>query len=81
VKAYERFADEPGFARVATREQVRAKEGNLSIPLYVAARENLAREPGAEYRSEALPAVLEAWLESSARVRASLRALLNPRKG
>lgn len=38
VKAYERFADEPGFADVATREEVRASEGNLSIPLYVRRR-------------------------------------------
>ena len=56
VKAYERFADEPGFAHVATREEVRANEGNLSIPLYVSAKVSEAREKGAEYRVEALPA-------------------------
>jgi type I restriction enzyme M protein len=76
VKAYERFADEPGFARVATREEVRAKDGNLSIPLYVARRENVAREPGTEYRAEALPAALDAWLESSRQVREALSRLV-----
>jgi len=81
VKAYERFADEPGFARVATREEIRAKDGNLSIPLYVSAQGNVARESGAEYRADALPAALEAWLEATARVRASLRTLLDPKTG
>ena len=36
VNAYEHFRDEPGFARVAALEEIRAKDGNLSIPLYVA---------------------------------------------
>ena len=35
LKAYQAFADEPGFAKVATIEEVLAKEGNLSIPRYV----------------------------------------------
>jgi len=30
---YEKFKDEPGLARVATLEEIRAKDGNLSIPL------------------------------------------------
>jgi type I restriction enzyme M protein len=33
VNAYEKFKDEPGFTRVATLEEIRAKDGNLSIPL------------------------------------------------
>jgi len=37
AKTYDKFADEPGFARVVTREELRANEGNLSIPLYIAA--------------------------------------------
>ncbi len=37
VKAYERFKDEPGFTCVATLDEIRAKDGNLSIPQYVAA--------------------------------------------
>ena len=37
VAAYETFKDEPGFTRVATLEEIRHKDGNLSIPLYVGA--------------------------------------------
>ena len=35
LAAYKAFADEPGFAKVATLAEIAAKEGNLSIPLYV----------------------------------------------
>ena len=33
--AYQAFADEPGFAKVTTIEEVLEKDGNLSIPRYV----------------------------------------------
>lgn len=35
LKAYQGFADDPGFAKVATVEEVLAKEASLSIPRYV----------------------------------------------
>jgi len=35
LAAYHQFADQPGFAAVATTEEVLAKESNLSIPRYV----------------------------------------------
>jgi type I restriction enzyme M protein len=35
LAAYRAFADEPGFARVATIEEVLDRDGNLSIPRYV----------------------------------------------
>ena len=35
LAAYRVFADEPGFARVATTAEVLEKDGNLSIPRYV----------------------------------------------
>ena len=35
LKAYRAFADEPGFAAVATTADVLANDGNLSIPRYV----------------------------------------------
>ena len=35
LKAYRAFGDEPGFADVATDEQVLANDGNLSIRRYV----------------------------------------------
>ena len=75
VKAYARFKDETGFARVATLEEVRAKGANLSIPLHVA----LASEPGegqSTCNENSLPAALNAWLQSSEATRESLAALL-----
>lgn len=36
VKTYEKFKDEPGFTHFATLEEIRAKDGNLNIPLYLA---------------------------------------------
>ena len=35
LEAYKAFADKPGFAFVATTEEVLAKDGDLSIPKYV----------------------------------------------
>jgi len=35
LEAYEGFADEPGFAAVATIEEILKRQGNLSIPRYV----------------------------------------------
>lgn len=35
VKAYRDFRDIPGFAHVATFEEIRTRDANLSIPLYV----------------------------------------------
>ena len=35
LTAYQAFADDPGFAKVATAEKILQKNGNLSIPRYV----------------------------------------------
>ena len=35
LSAFNAFADEPGFAKVATLADIDAKAGNISIPLYV----------------------------------------------
>ncbi len=35
LEVYRQFSDQPGFAALATKEEVLAKEGNLSIPRYV----------------------------------------------
>ena len=35
LAAYQAFADDPGFATVATNVEVLEKDGNLSIPRYV----------------------------------------------
>ena len=77
VQAYEQFADIPGFARVVTLAEVRAKDGNLSIPLYVAPVANGGTDsnPTAGGQPD-LGIALNAWRASSQAVRASLCAIL-----
>lgn len=83
VKAYQAFKDEPGFTRVATLEDLRAKDGNLSIPLYVApATEARQDQPGyAAGNGDALPDAIRAWLDSSNQVRSALNDLLSSPPG
>ena len=78
VKAYERFKDEPGFTSVATLEEIRAKDVNLSVPLYVSPARaiGVVAEEGTLYGDPALPQALSAWLESSALAKQSLNTLL-----
>ena len=75
-QAYERFKDEPGLARVATLEEIRAKDGNLSIPLYVAPAANGGSDASAAADTASLPAALARWLESSVTVNQALAELL-----
>ena len=77
VRAYQKFKDEPGFTSVVPIETIRAKEGNLSIPLYVGSEATAVREGADEYRSDGLPESLSNWLESSRKLRDSLHNLLN----
>ena len=35
LTAYQAFTDDPGFAKVATAEEILQKDGNLAIPRYV----------------------------------------------
>jgi type I restriction enzyme M protein len=76
VKAYEQFKDEPGFTHVATLEEIRAKDGNLSIPLYVAPVGNSGSDAdSAQSTKTEIHASLIDWLKSSTAVRQSLEAL------
>lgn len=77
VRAYQEFKDEPGFTRVVPIEEIRAKEGNLSIPLYVGGETQAQTDAATESATMALPDSLQAWLESSAAVRQSLQSLLS----
>ena len=52
--SYQAFADEPGFAAVATLAEIAGRDHNLSIPLYV--RRATASDGAAETRS-----LREAW--------------------
>ncbi|MDP1536848.1 MAG: N-6 DNA methylase [Burkholderiales bacterium] len=83
VKAYQAFKDEPGFTSVATLEDIRAKDGNLSIPLYVAPA-NEARQDQTGYAAgngDTLPDAIRAWLDSSDQVRSALNDLLSSPPG
>jgi type I restriction enzyme M protein len=76
VRAYRDFKDEPGFTRVVAIEDIRAKEGNLSIPLYVGGETQEQTDAVTETPNSALPDALAAWLESASKVRIALGALL-----
>jgi type I restriction enzyme M protein len=77
VAAYRAFEDKPGFARVARLEEIRARDGNLSIPLYVGPNGRAGGEEGATAGTDNLTAALAAWLDSSARAREALNGLLS----
>ncbi|MGI6131381.1 MAG: N-6 DNA methylase [Bacillota bacterium] len=74
VEAYRGFTDEPGFTRVATLEEVRAKGGSLSIPLYVeSTTANGAEESASE---NTLVEALDAWATSRVEVASILPKVL-----
>jgi type I restriction enzyme M protein len=75
VRAYQDFKAEPGFTHVATLEEVRSKDGNLSIPLYVETATQAQREEAAGAATTALPEALAGWLHSALEVRSALSAL------
>ena len=78
VAAYRDFRDEPGFTRVTTLEEIRANDGNLSIPLYVSQLPTSVREESETYGTEdPLTAALSGWIESSAQMRKALSKLLD----
>jgi len=80
VGAYRAFSDESGFAHVATLQEIRGNDGNLSIPLYVAQPAGMVCEEPGRYGGASLPDALSAWLESSAEIRRSLDALFEVRR-
>lgn len=78
VAAYRNFADQRGLARVASLEEIHAKDGNLSIPLYVAPAPTIEQERASHQAGQAggLDVALANWLENSRRVRVVLNDLL-----
>jgi type I restriction enzyme M protein len=58
VASYRAFVDEPGFAKVATIEEVLAKDGNLSLPRYV--------RPVSEGARNSDPDLKSAWVSFDA---------------
>lgn len=77
VEAYRVFEDEPGFATVATREEVAAQEYSLSIPLYVkrAATNDIDAEP------KNLRTAWDEWTESTPVFWSEMDALIDALDG
>ena len=76
VRAYRDFQDEPGFTRIATLEEIRSKDCNLSIPLYVGGETQAQTNAATESATTALTDALAGWRKSSAEVRSALAKLL-----
>ena len=74
VQAYQYFKNEPGFSSVVTTEEIRANDGNLSIPLYVTHEATCDTLADVAMQSN-LPEVLSHWIDSSQAVRDSMAVL------
>ena len=59
AKAYRIYANEVGFARVASQEEIAAQDYSLSIPLYV--KRNGVRESQGEYKVRSLATLWDEW--------------------
>jgi len=79
VDAYHAFEDVPGFARVASTDEVLERGGNLSIPLYVRA-EN-ANKGGIVGESTTLNQVIADWQQNSRELRESMNGLFDILEG
>ncbi len=73
LATYRAFEDLPGYARVATIEEIRDNKANLSIPLYVRPVPN---GNGAAGDGQTLTSVIAEWRRSSTTLRASMDELL-----
>ena len=62
LAAYHAFADEPGFARVATLEEIAGQDYSLSIPLYVKRTQNGSNARQTD--TATLPELWATWEES-----------------
>jgi type I restriction enzyme M protein len=77
VQTYQSGQDEPGFSRLVPLDEVRGREGNLSIPLYVQNAANGVEEAAGNYAGQNLEATLQRWLDSREEVRKSLQKILS----
>lgn len=76
VEAFRQFKDIPGFTRVLPIEKIRAKDGNLSIPLYVSPEATVNKDEAAKCAAGNLSTALVSWLSSAQTLRLSLEQLL-----
>jgi type I restriction enzyme M protein len=72
LSAYRDFKDVPGFAKIATLEEIRADRANLSIPLYVPP---LRERSGDGAEKKTLATVIEEWEASSETLRTAMTDL------
>jgi type I restriction enzyme M protein len=80
LRAYRDYEDVEGFAKVARLEEIRGKDYNLNIPLYVR-RPKGEDGAGAGEDGRDLGTVIARWEESSAALRASMDELFATLKG
>jgi len=80
LKAYRDFADVEGFACVATLDDIRANNANLSIPLYVRPKANGGNGATKSEADKPLSAVVAEWQASSQALRASMKGLFKTLK-
>jgi type I restriction enzyme M protein len=76
VKAYQRFGDEPGFTRAVPLDEIRAKDGNLSIPLYISVPKVSGASGEAASSANELPIAINSWIKSSLDLRKELEVIL-----
>jgi type I restriction enzyme M protein len=73
ISAYQAFKDQPGFATVATLNDIEKNHWSLNIPLYVQSKATKILTQSND--SGTTPKVIAGWLNSSANVRKNLDAL------
>ena len=81
VKAYQSFDNEPGFTRAVSVDEIRAKDGNLSIPLYISVPTQAGSSGEPKNSAQELSRVMEAWLQSSIEVHKALDTILKQPSG
>ena len=75
LEAYRGFKDEPGFATIATLDQIEAKNHSLAIPAYV---QTIRTAIGhGEFDQEATRAVLASWRSTSTRSDSAVRDVVH----
>jgi type I restriction enzyme M protein len=75
VRGYEKFKDEPGFARAVTLEEIRRQGGSLNIPLYISASGPLSVNK-VPTNGNATGESLAAWFKSAGEVRYQVEEIL-----
>jgi type I restriction enzyme M protein len=75
VQVYEKFKDEPGFARVVRLEEIRKQGGSLNIPLYIGATE-LVLAQNRVTNGNSISGSLAAWLTSADELRCEVKEIL-----